>query len=83
VTQKITYSGDQVVRTTLGRHVARRVTIEFQADLRLADVADNTVLLVVPELGAVIEFRAQNLIVLGVMPRRTERTLVLTRPHDP
>jgi hypothetical protein len=77
-TRTITYEADQRLRTPLGEFVARRIQIEFTADLSLADVRDTATLYLVSGLGVVAEISRQEIRVLGVLPNVRERVLLLS-----
>ena len=78
----ITYVDDQRVRTPLGEFRARRVTVHFVADLRLADAITRTTLWVVPEIGVIAREQQEDLKVLGI-PGGTSRERLVLVGSDP
>ncbi len=84
-TRTIEYVRDQRLRLPHGEGDldARRVVVDFEADLRLANVRTMTILYVVPGLGPVVEERLEVIEVLGLPARLTRQTLVLAEPLGP
>lgn len=82
-TQTIEYADDQVLRTSLGRLEARRITVRFAADLKMARAETTTTLYVVPGVGAVVIERREAVRLLGVTIRDRDQTLVLSSSPVP
>lgn len=76
----ITYAADQRVRTSLGEFTAKRIDIRFSADLNLADASERTSLFVVAGHGVIAQKSIEEVKMLGLLGKKTERTLVLTGP---
>ncbi len=76
-TRTIEYVDDQVIRTPLGEFLAKRIVVEFVADLRLADARTTSTLYVVEGLGVVAEEREEEIKIFGVIGRPTRRTFLL------
>jgi hypothetical protein len=64
-------------KTPLGKVAAKRVEIEFEADLRMARALSIATLYVVPGLGSVVEERQDSVRLLKVPIRGSEQVLVL------
>lgn len=73
----IEYVGDQRVRTPLGEFIARRVEVNFLADLRLADAEEHTILFIDPDDGIIAEQTRRQVKVLGAFSTDNSRTIVL------
>ncbi len=83
-TRTIEYVDDQLIRTPLGEFLAKRVVVEFVADLRLADARTTSTLYVVEGLGVVAEEREEEIKIFGVIGRPTRRTFLLASlPGEP
>ncbi len=76
-TRTMRYVEDVVLKTPLGKFSARRVEIEFEADLRMARAISIATLYVVPGLGPVVEERQDSVRLLKVPIRGSEQVLVL------
>jgi hypothetical protein len=73
----IEYVDDELVRTPLGLHWAKRVQITFEAKLRLARATNTSTMWVIPGVGPSVERRKEVITVLKVPVRRGNQTLVL------
>ena len=78
--QTITYLDDCLVRTQWGSFPARRLSVQFSADLNLARVHVETILYVVPGYGLLIEEAEKTIRILGIFPRYENTIRVLMRP---
>jgi hypothetical protein len=76
-TRTMRYVEDVVLKTPLGKVAAKRVEIEFEADLRMARALSIATLYVVPGLGSVVEERQDSVRLLKVPIRGSEQVLVL------
>jgi hypothetical protein len=72
----IVYAADQRIRTPLGEFVAKRLEIEFKADLRLAEAHEQTTLFIVPEIGLIAQQSRETVKVLGAFSDTKRRTIV-------
>ena len=75
-TRTLQYVDDQRIRTPMGEFTAKRISIRFRADLRMADVDEVTMLWIVPGTGIVAQSSTEQVKVMGVGKKKT-RTLVL------
>jgi len=81
VTQTTTFAGSSILRTSLGKITARRIIIEFQADMSMADATERTVMYVSDEHGIVAERRSRSVKILGMQGSEHHETLVLAAPN--
>jgi hypothetical protein len=73
-TRTIEYTERQRIRTPLGEFVAPRVDVTFHADLALADVKQTEHTWVMPGHGMIARQRTEDLRILGMVGKTTERT---------
>ena len=76
-THSIEYVDDVLLRTPLGEFLTKRVVVNFEADLRFADVTSSGTLYVLPGLGPIVVQREEHRRILGFVAGRTSQTLVL------
>jgi hypothetical protein len=76
-TRTMEYVADELIQTPIGEFRAKRIDIQFQADLRMADVDDRLTLYLVPGIGIVAERAQTNVKILGTFDKNEHRTLVL------
>jgi hypothetical protein len=76
----ITYIANQRVRTHDGDFDAKRIESRFQADLKLADVDELTVMFVRPGAGIIAEQSTEQVKILGAFGNTTKRTIVRVKP---
>ncbi len=76
-TMTVSYVGDEVLLTPMGDLLAARLETEFRADLKMADVDNHSTLFVAEGYGPLIRHNIEEITVLGILPRRSEETLVL------
>ncbi|MCI0676777.1 MAG: hypothetical protein L0Y42_13495 [Phycisphaerales bacterium] len=72
-----TYAADQRIRTPAGEFTAKRVEVQFTADLGLADATEQSITFVVPQRGIVAERTIEERKILGAFGTKTRRTIVL------
>ena len=80
--QTITYLDDCQVRMRWGTFAARRLSVIFDADLRLAQVHVETILYVVPGYGILIEETKKTIQILGIIPQHENSMRVLIGPDE-
>lgn len=78
--QTITYLDDCRVRTPWGSFPARRLSVQFSADLNLAKVHVESILYVVPGYGLLIEETEKTIRILGIFPQHENTIRVLMSP---
>jgi hypothetical protein len=76
-TRSITYIDDQRIRIPAGEFTAMRLSVRFQADLKLAKATEDTTLWVVRERGIIARQSDEQVKVLGIGGGKHTRTLVL------
>lgn len=76
-TRTIEYVGDESIRTALGTFNALKLTVRFEADLRLANAVRIITQYLVPEIGLVAEDSEERVDVLGFSGRTIVRRIVL------
>ncbi len=78
--QTITYLEDCQIRLQWGTFAARRLSVIFDAELKLAQVHVETILYVVPGYGVLIEETKKTIKILGIIPKYEDSMRILIGP---
>jgi hypothetical protein len=75
--QTIEYVGDKLIRIGKREFHVRQISIQFHADLRMADADTSTMLLIDDDHGPIVRERDEKIVILGVSSRSSRETIVL------